>query len=319
MANWTARDIPSQKGKLAVVTGANSGIGWHTALELARAGCEVILTARTEAKGHDAAERIRQQLPAARLRAEVLDLASLRSVRGFAAKMDGEPKLDRLVNNAGVMNVPRREVTEDGFERQFGTNYLGPFALTILLMPVLLRATSPRVTTVSSGAANMGTKRIHFDDLQWEHSYGPWKAYCQSKLADLLFALELGRRAAASGMPLLSNAAHPGYARTNLQTSGPGRPQNLAEEIMARLLSQDAAQGALPTLRAATTEEAAPGSYYAPSGLFGLKGDPILASIPPPARDEVVARRLWDVSEKLTGIEWTWRGQQHGNPVTAAS
>lgn len=195
-----------------MVTGANSGIGWHTALELARAGGEVILAARTEAKGRDAVERIRRELSQAKVRAEVLDLASLRSVRAFTAKVSCEAKLDLLVNNAGVMSVPKRELTEDGFELQFGTNFLGPFALTGLLMPVLQRSASPRVTTVSSGAANMGTKKINFDDLQWERSYGPWKAYCQSKLADLLFTLELGKRCAAARIGLLSNAAHPGCA-----------------------------------------------------------------------------------------------------------
>src|SRR5450755_3596030 len=186
MAKWTAADLPSQQGKLAVVTGANSGIGWHTALELARAGCEVILAVRTEAKGLDAVKRIERELPQAKVRAELLDLASLRSVRAFSEKVSSEPKLDLLVNNAGVMSVPRRQTTEDGFELQFGTNFLGPFALTGLLMPALRRASAPRITTVSSGAANMGLKRINFEDLQWERSYGPWKAYCQSKLADLL-------------------------------------------------------------------------------------------------------------------------------------
>jgi NAD(P)-dependent dehydrogenase (short-subunit alcohol dehydrogenase family) len=306
MAKWTVRDIPLQKGKLAVVTGANSGIGWFTALELARAGSEVILAARTEAKGRDAVDRIRRQLPKAKVWAEVLDLANLQSVQTFAAKVGSEAKIDLLVNNAGVMAVPKREVTTDGFERQFGTNYLGPFALTVLLIPALQRATSPRVTTVSSGAANMGTKRINFDDLQWEKSYGPWKAYCQSKLADLMLMLELGRRCAAAGIPLLSNAAHPGYARTNLQTSGPGKPENLLQEIFARLTSQDAAHGALPTLRAAAAVDTASGTYYGPDRLFGLKGDPILIPIPKPAQDEAVARRLWEVSEKLTGVQWPY-------------
>jgi NAD(P)-dependent dehydrogenase (short-subunit alcohol dehydrogenase family) len=299
MAKWTAADIPSQQGKLAVVTGANSGIGWHAALELARAGCEVILAVRTEAKGQDAVKRIYSELPQANVRAELLDLASLRSVRTFAEKVSSEPKLDLLVNNAGVMSVPSRQATEEGFELQFGTNFLGPFALTGLLMPALRRAPAPRVTTVSSGAANMGLKRINFEDLQWERSYGPWKAYCQSKLADLLFAMELGRR---SG--LLSDAAHPGYARTNLQTSGPGRAQNMPEKILARIASQDAAQGALPTLRAATASDAASGSYYAPDGVFQLKGDPVLVAVPKPAQDEAAARRLWEVAEKLTGVAW---------------
>jgi NAD(P)-dependent dehydrogenase (short-subunit alcohol dehydrogenase family) len=308
VAKWTVADIPSQKGKLAVVTGANSGIGWHTALELARAGSEVILAARTEEKGRDAVERIRRLLPQAKVRFEVLDLASLRSVRTFAAMVGSEAKLNLLVNNAGVMAVPKRQVTEDGFELQFGTNFVGPFALTGLLMPALQRAASPRVTTVSSGAANMGLRRINFDDLQWERSYGPWKAYCQSKLADLMLMSELGRRSAASGVRLLSNAAHPGYARTNLQTSGPGVSRNpirnMIEKTMEFVMSQDAARGALPTLRAATEIDAAPGSYYAPDRIFELKGDPVLVPVPKPARDEAAARRLWEVSERLTGVQW---------------
>src|SRR4030095_16524579 len=242
MEKWTVADIPSQAGNLAVVTGANSGIGWQTALELARAGSEVILAARTEAKGRRAVELIGRKLPQAKVRTEVLDLASLQSVRAFAAKLGGEAKLDLLVNNAGVMSVPQRETTADGFELQFGTNFLGPFALTGLLFPALQRAASPRVTTLTSIAAKLGMRRINFDDLQWERSYGPWKAYCQSKLADLMFVLELARQCAAAGTRVLSNAAHPGYARTNLLTSGPGRPQTSIGKIVTSFMSHDAAR-----------------------------------------------------------------------------
>jgi NAD(P)-dependent dehydrogenase (short-subunit alcohol dehydrogenase family) len=301
---WTVAEIPTQTERLAVVTGANSGIGWHTALELARAGGEVILATRTQAKGHDAVDRIRREIPEASVRVELLDLASLRSVRAFAAKVNDEAKLDLLVNNAGVMSVPQRQVTEDGFELQFGTNFLGPFALTGLLMPVLQRAPSPRVTTISSGAASMGMKTINFEDLQLERSYGPWRAYCQSKLADLMFALELGRRSAAAEIALVSNAAHPGYARTSLQTSGPGRSQNWIEKTVASFMSQDAAHGALPTLRAATAMDTASGNYYAPNRMFGLKGNPVLVAVPKPARDHAVARRLWEVSSELTGVSY---------------
>jgi NAD(P)-dependent dehydrogenase (short-subunit alcohol dehydrogenase family) len=300
---WTVADIPPQNGKVALVTGANSGIGWYTALELARAGCEVILTARSESKGRDAVGRIRQQLPQAKLRVEILDLASLASVHVVAAKLSVEPKLDLLINNAGVMQIPRRQLTEDGFERQFGTNFLGHFALTGLLLPVLLRAPSPRVTTISSIAAKMGLKRINFDDLQWERSYNPWKAYCQSKLADLMFALELSRRCAARDIPLLSNAAHPGIARTNLQAAGRGKPPGLLRRIGSKLVSQDAARGALPTLRAATEINAAPGSYYGPDGFFQIKGDPVPIPIPKPARDEAAATRLWEIAESLTAVK----------------
>jgi NAD(P)-dependent dehydrogenase (short-subunit alcohol dehydrogenase family) len=304
MTKWTIEEIGSQKGKLAVVTGANSGIGWHTALELARAGAEVILAARSEAKGKEAVEKIRREVPQAAVRLELLDLASLRSVRAFAEKVGKEPKVDLLVNNAGVMAIPRRETTEDGFEKQFGTNFLGPFALSGLLWPALLRSLSPRVTTVSSGAANLGLRRINFEDLQWERSYGPWKAYCQSKLADLLFAQELSRRSAAAGLRVLSNAAHPGYARTNLQTSGPGRELSAIENFLASFASQDAAAGALPTLRAATALDAAPGSYYGPERLFQMKGDPVLINLPKPAQDKDAARKLWATAEKLMGVQW---------------
>jgi NAD(P)-dependent dehydrogenase (short-subunit alcohol dehydrogenase family) len=303
MAKWTIADIPSQQGRLAVVTGANSGIGWHTALELARAGGEVILTARTTAKGGDAVQRIKQILPKARVRFELLDLASLGSVRAFASKVGQEAKLDLLVNNAGVMAIPKRQVTEDGFEMQFGTNFMGPFALTGLLMPVLQRAPMPRVTTVSSGAANMGLKRINFDDLQWERGYGPWKAYCQSKLADLMLMTELGRRYTG----VVSTAAHPGYARTNLQTSGPGVSTNtlrkVVEKALEGVMSQDAAAGALPTLRAATAD-VGPGSYFGPDRMFQMKGDPVRIALPKPALDDVAAGRLWEVADRLTEVSW---------------
>ncbi|MFZ0661337.1 MAG: oxidoreductase [Acidobacteriaceae bacterium] len=304
---WTLANIPSQQGKLAVVTGANSGIGWHIALELARAGAEVILTTRTEAKGREAVERIRRQLPEAKVLAEILDLASLASVRSFATKI-GQLKLDLLVNNAGVMAVPRRELTEDGFERQLGTNFLGHFALTGLLLPAFMperrSLRAPRITTVSSMAANMGPKRINFEDLQWEHSYGPWKAYCQSKLADLMFTLELSRRCAANDLPITSNAAHPGYARTNLQTSGPGRPPGLGQKIFEKFASHGAAEGALPILRAATELGARNGSYYGPDGHYQMKGSPVHVTVPKPARDEAAAAKLWEIAESLTGVSF---------------
>ncbi len=200
------------------------------------------------------------------------------------------------------MAIPQRQLTEDGFERQFGTNFLGPFALTMLVMPALRRSSTPRVTTVSSGAANMGLKRINFEDLQWAKSYGPWKAYCQSKLADLLFTLELGKR---SGTSLISNAAHPGFARTNLQTSGPGKEMNPVQKFVASFLSQDAAGGALPTLRAATAQDAISGSYFGPANMFHLKGAPVPITIPKPAQDQSAAQRLWSVAEQLTAASWS--------------
>jgi NAD(P)-dependent dehydrogenase (short-subunit alcohol dehydrogenase family) len=280
MAKWTVADIPSQSGRIALVTGANSGIGWNTTLELARAGGEVVMTARTEAKGKDAVARIRKELPAAKVRFEILDLASLRSVREFATRISSAGKLDLLVNNAGVMRIPVRQTTEDGFETQFGTNFIGPFALTLLLMPALLKSAAPRVTTVSSGAAKMGLKRIRFEDMQWVSGYKPWNAYCQSKLADLMLTTELARRSVEAGKPVLSTAAHPGYARTNLQTSGPGRALNGVENFVQNRISQDSAHGALPTLRAATETGLAQTSYFGPSGMFELTGDPVAISRP---------------------------------------
>jgi NAD(P)-dependent dehydrogenase (short-subunit alcohol dehydrogenase family) len=304
MAKWTVTEIPSQRGRVAVVTGANSGIGWHTAVELARAGAEVVMAARNEAKGQEAVERVLHEVPRAKVRFERLDLASLRSVREFAARVASGGRLDLLVNNAGVMRIPVRQVTEDGFEMQMGTNFVGPFALTLLLMPALLRSDAPRVTTVSSGAANMGLKRIRFEDMQWERGYKPWAAYCQSKLADLMLTTELGRRSVEAGRPVLSTAAHPGYARTNLQTSGPGREQKWFENLFEKVMSQDALQGALPTLRAATMVGLAQGSYFGPSGRLGLTGDAVAVPLPKAARDNEAARRLWDLAEELTGVRW---------------
>jgi NAD(P)-dependent dehydrogenase (short-subunit alcohol dehydrogenase family) len=273
MEKWTLAEIPSQAGRLAVVTGANSGIGWHTALELARAGSEVVLASRSESKGREAVERIRHELPGAQVR---------------------------------VMAVPTRKLTRDGFELQLGTNFLGPFALTALLIPALLRSEAPRVTTVASGAAGMGARRMIFEDLQSEKSYGPWTAYCQSKLADVLFSTELARRSDAAGTGILSVAAHPGYARTNLQRTGPERPEKpWVERVMELVMSQDAAGGAMPTLRAATSPDAKSGDYYGPGQIFGLKGAPVLAAVPKPGRDQKQAAQLWELAEKLTGVEFS--------------
>jgi NAD(P)-dependent dehydrogenase (short-subunit alcohol dehydrogenase family) len=302
---WTANNIPSQKGRRVVITGANSGIGFHTALELARHGAEVILPARTETKAHDAVDRIRAEVPDARVFEEILDLADQSSVRAFAARtierIPGE-SLDLLINNAGVMAIPKRELTVDGFERQFATNYLGPFALTALLLPSIKPQSGSRIVTVCSNARKYG--KIAFDNLQSERRYSPmFGAYSQSKLADLIFALELQRRLTAAHSPILSTAAHPGYAVTNLHDSGPG-DGNSPLKIMLNLLhplSQDAHHGALPTLFAAVSPSAQPGGYYGPDGFLETKGDPTAAKIPAAAKDETVAARLWEQSERLTG------------------
>jgi NAD(P)-dependent dehydrogenase (short-subunit alcohol dehydrogenase family) len=294
--------IPSQVGRTAVVTGATGGLGYETALALAKAGSEVILTGRDDQKGRSALEKIRREVTGVRATYERLDLASLASVVDFAQRMHARHSLDLLINNAGVMALPRRQTTADGFEMQFGTNHLGHFALTARLMPLLRRASGPRVVSVSSLAHRTGS--IDFDDLQGARVYSPWKAYGQSKLACLMFALELQRRSDAAGWNLLSNAAHPGFARTNLFASGPGGLVSLATGFAAPFFGHSAADGARPILFAATSPEARPGAYYGPGGFSELRGAPAPALIMPQARDAATAARLWEVSEKLAGTSF---------------
>lgn len=300
---WTAKDIPSQSGRRVVITGANSGIGFEAALALARRGAEIILPARTEAKAAEAIRRIQAAAPDARLIPAVLDLASLASVRAFA-RFYGErfpgPSLDLLINNAGVMALPKRELTVDGFERQFATNYLGPFALTALLFPHLKPEAGTQIVTVSSEVAHYG--KIDFGNLQSERRYAPMLgAYSQTKLADLIFALELQRRLSAAGSPILSAGAHPGFAATNLQANLTGAFKILGP-LFTPLVAQDAAHGALPTLFAATSPDVRPGGYYGPDGWFERKGYPAPAKIPAAARNAAVAGRLWAETERLTGV-----------------
>ena len=304
--NWTTANIPSQVGRRAVITGANSGIGFEAALALARMGAELILPARTQAKADDAASRILEQVPNANLHPEILDLAVQASVHAFANRvMERFPgqSLDLLINNAGVMALPTREVTVDGFERQFATNYLGPFALTGLLLPSIRQTPGSRLVTVSSSASKQG--KIEFDNLQSEHVYKPmFQAYAQSKLADLIFSLELQRRMKAVGSPILSTAAHPGYAVTNLQADHLKSGLKILITAMKPLLSQDAARGALPTLYAAVAPEAVAGGYYGPDGFAELKGYPTAVPVPKTALDETVAKRLWAESERLTRVKF---------------
>jgi NAD(P)-dependent dehydrogenase (short-subunit alcohol dehydrogenase family) len=305
MNDWSVASIPSQHGKLAVVTGATGGLGYETALALAGAGAEVLVAGRNAEKGSAAITRIRRVAPSAKVRFEMLDLASLASVRAFAAKLvaNGRP-LDLLINNAGVMNLPTRRLTEDCFELQFGTNHLSHFALTGLLLPVLRKAEAPRVVNVSSVAHRGG--KIDFANLQAERKYRSWPAYQQSKLANLLFAFELQRRGDAYGWGLMSNAAHPGFARTDLIPNGPGDKGMMGamSKTLGRFVSHSAAAGALPTLFAATFHQAAPMGYYGPNGFYELKGPVAPAKIFPQAKDEAVATRLWEVSERLTGVRW---------------
>src|SRR6266853_1963098 len=297
MAGPTQAEIPSQLGRTAVVTGATGGLGYETALALAKAGSEVILTGRDDRKGRSAIEKISREVAGAKVSYQHLDLASLASVADFAQRMHARLSLDLLISNAGVMALPRRQTTADGFEMQFGTNYLGHFALTARLMPLLRRASGPRVVSVSSLAHR--TAFIDFDDLQGARVYSPWKAYGQSKLAMLMFALELQRRSDATGWNLTSNAAHPGFARTGLFASGPGGLLSLASDFAAPCFGQSATDGARPILFAATSPKARPGAYYGPGGIGELRGAPAPALIMPQARDTATAARHWDVSEKL--------------------
>lgn len=302
MAGSRQGEIPSQLGKTAVVTGATGGLGYETALALAKAGAEVILTGRDDRKGQSAIEKISREVIGAKISYEHLDLASLASIADFAQRMGVRQSLDLLINNAGVMALPRRQTTADGFEMQFGTNYLGHFALTARLMPLLRRSSGPRVVSVSSLAHRTGF--IDFGDLQGARAYSPWKAYGQSKLACLIFALELQRRSDAGGWNLTSNAAHPGFSRTNLFASGPGGLLSVATDFAAPLFGHSAADGARPILFAATSPQAKPGAYYGPGGIGELRGAPAPALIMPQARDAATAARLWDVSEKLTGTSF---------------
>ncbi len=305
MAGWTARDMPAQRGRRAVVTGANSGIGFVTARELARAGAEVVLACRDVGKGEAALSAIHAAVPGARVELRALDLADQASVRAFAGGDEGP--LDLLVNNAGVMATPP-QVTVDGFELQLATNHLGHFALTGLLLPRLLATETPRVVSLGSGMHRFG--RIDFEDLQRQRRYRPWAAYAQAKLANLLFAYELQRRADAAGAPLLSVAAHPGYTATNLQAAGPrmaGRSLVArAVEVINPIVGQSAETGALPTLYAATVPELAGGSYIGPGGPFELRGAPKLVHSNARSKDPATARRLWEASERLTGVTYAF-------------
>ncbi len=298
MSSWRPSDIPDQSGRTALVTGANSGLGLHTAMELARRGARVLMAVRDPGRGEQALQRVRAEVPTADAELVALDLASLASVRAAAADVAGRaPALDLLVANAGVMAVPRR-LTADGFESQLGTNHLGHVALTGLLLPQLLAAPDPRVVVVSSSAHRTG--KIALDDLQGEQSYSRWGAYGQSKLANLLFARELQRRA---GERLLVAAAHPGYAATNLQS---GQGNALLEAFMKvgnLVVAQSDAQGAWPSLYAATMPDVPPGSYWGPA-FFEVRGAPKMVGRSAAAQDDAVARRLWDVSLEVTGVSY---------------
>ena len=299
-AKWGAADIPDQHGRTAVITGANSGIGLEAARYLAARGARVVLACRDEAKAGAAAAAIAAQVPGAQAETVGLDLSSLESVRAAGAEIRSRyPRLDLLVNNAGVMMPPLGR-TADGFELQFGTNHLGHFALTGLVLPSLLAVPGARVVTVSSNGHKVG--RIHFDDLQWEHGYRRMGAYAQSKLANLLFTYELQRKLAAAAAPAIAVAAHPGTSDTALVRHLPAFAQ-----AGSRLVpNQPAAMGSLPTLRAATDPAVAGGDYYGPAGFGEFAGPPRLVRSSSRSHDEAAQRRLWSVSEELTGVTFAF-------------
>jgi NAD(P)-dependent dehydrogenase (short-subunit alcohol dehydrogenase family) len=308
MASWTVADIPDQTGKTAVVTGANSGIGFHTARELARRGAHVILACRNEARGDNAVNRIRSEIPPAQAELALLDLSDLDSVQKFAdGFVESARALDLLVNNAGVMAIPRRQTTAQGFEMQFGTNHLGHFALTGRLLPGLLARPGARVVTVSSYNHRLA-RNVGFDDLQSERAYTPWTAYNRSKLANVLFFLELDRRLRRSGQRAVSIGAHPGYSATNLQFSGPREGGTTVSArllgVLTRLVAQSDSQGALPSLYAATAPDVTGGGYYGPSRFRETRGHPKPAQIAKQGRDEEAARRLWETSAELTHVRY---------------
>lgn len=301
MSGWNVHDIPDQSGRVAVVTGANSGLGYVTARELARKGARVVLACRSEARGATARERLVREVPSAQAELRRLDLANLGSVRDFAAAFPYD-RLDLLVNNAGVMALPYG-TTADGFERQFGVNHLGHFALTGLLLPALLGTPGARVVTVSSQLHAMAN--IDIDDLGGEHRYRRWVAYARSKTANLLFTHELARRLAGQGADLVAVAAHPGYADTNLQTAGPRMSGHRVGErlvrVANRVFSQPAEAGALPVLYAATAPDVAADSFTGPS-FAGWRGPPAPSRRAPWTFDDRAGARLWAESERLTGV-----------------
>ena len=298
MAKWTTSDIPDQTGRTAIVTGANTGLGFQTVAALAAHGAHVVLAVRNLDKGKDAVQKIAAASPGAAVTLQELDLTSLSSVRAAAdelrSKHDG---IDLLINNAGVMFTPK-SITKDGFELQFGTNHLGHFALTGLLLDRLLPTQGSRVVTVSSVGHRIRAA-IHFDDLQWERSYSRVGAYGQSKLANLLFTYELQRRLAPRGTTIAA-AAHPGGSNTELMRNMPA-PLRVATAAMAPLF-QGADMGALPTLRAATDPDVLGGQYFGPDGFGQMRGYPKVVSSSDQSHDESLQRRLWDVSEELTGV-----------------
>ncbi len=300
---WTTNDMPSQHGRIALVTGGTSGMGYEDALALARAGAEVIIAARNPERGAEAVARIKTDVPDAKVQFEAVDLADISSIRALAERLQRLSRLDVLINNAAVMSPPERGSSAEGFELQLATNYLGHFALTGLLVPLLRESEDARVVSVSSIAAARGA--MNFDDLQSEQAYNPFGAYAQSKLAILHWAFALQRRSDAAGWGIRSIAAHPGVAVTELIARGPGLDSEFGKQwAVDRDKYHSAAQGALSTLYAATAPEAVGGAYYGPTGEEHKRGPLGFANTPPAATNEADAERLWTLSEQLTGVSY---------------
>jgi NAD(P)-dependent dehydrogenase (short-subunit alcohol dehydrogenase family) len=314
MANDLVATVPDLSGKLAVITGANSGLGFGLARRLSAAGADVVMAIRSRDKGEKAIEEIRTTVPDAKLTIKSLDLSSLASVAALGEQLNAEGRpINILINNAGVMTPPERDTTADGFELQFGSNHLGHFALTAQVLPLLRAANGARVVSLSSLAARQSGK-IHFDDPNFEKSYAPMSAYGQSKLAVLMFARELDKRSRAAGWGITSNAAHPGLTKTNLQAAGPSHGRE-RPALMERLyktswrftpfLWQEIDEGILPAVYAAAAPQAEGGKFYGPRGFYELAGGGVReAKMPAPALNEADSQRLWELSERLTGVSY---------------
>jgi len=313
MANDLVATVPDMSGKLVVITGSNSGLGFGLTRRLSAAGADVVMAIRNRAKGEKAIEEIRATVPDAKLTIKSLDLSSLAAVAALGEQLNAEGRpIDILINNAGVMQPPERDTTADGFELQFGSNHLGHFALTAHLLPLLRAAKGARVVSLSSLAARFG--KINWDDPQYEKSYSATQAYGQSKLATLMFALELDRRSREAGWGIVSNAAHPGLTKTNLQLAGPshGREKPALMEQFYKaswrftpFLWQEIDEGILPALYAAAAPHAEGGAFYGPRGFYEAAGGGVApAKIPAKARNEGDCQRLWELSEQLTGVSY---------------
>jgi NAD(P)-dependent dehydrogenase (short-subunit alcohol dehydrogenase family) len=306
MTHWTAAQIPQQHGKLAYVTGANSGIGFHTTLELAREGATVIMACRDQVKAEAARKKILAEIPQAQLEIAQLDLASLASAHAAAQSFLASNRcLDLFIDNAGIMALPERRVSPDGSELQLATNHFGHFALTGLMLPAILAAPASRIVTVSSIAHRGAT--MDFTNLDWERGYQPWAAYRRTKLANLLFGFELHRRLSRAQSPATSFIVHPGVSHTNLFAAGPGSGGGFLAKIIPpfiALVAQSDAQGALPTLYAATSPDAQAGRFYGPDGFRQMRGYPVEVRAEQQAYDESLAAQLWQVSEQRTGVHY---------------